>query len=309
LLGRVIAWCYEEKEAPSVTPGAHLLQALTKNYFTFVEGQRCKKFRRARDPMPLQVRSGMCFELGDFGVRGHTHRAQPVNDGAHSFYNCQVSINGLRIKGRLPGKTPEGRVLEGVSIVKLADGWWGSVKVEVPIRILPPAIEGSVIGLDVGLDNLVAMSDGTRVANRRDRQYAERIAGRQAQNLPVGRLQLAASRHTRHVIYNEIVKPLTAVETIKVEKLNARIGQMGSSKVSAMRTAVRLLQERYGARVREVEPAFTSQDCSQCGFRSKESWSYENGRYGQCPKCGHKEDRDVNAARNIASRPTISLEA
>jgi transposase len=298
LMSRVIAWAYEGREEErKVKPGAHLLQSLVKNYHTKGANQRRKKFRRRDDPMPLQVRSGVCFELGDFGTR----RGNP-------FYNCRVTFNGLKIQGRLPGRTPEGRILEGVSIRKEADGWWASIKQEVPIRVPPKAVPGSTIGIDVGLDFIAAFSDGTRIENERGKAYSERIAGRQAQKLPVGRLQQAAARHTRHTIYNAIVKPLATVETIKVERLNGRIGQMGgSSKTSAMRTAFNLLRERYGDRVREVEPHFTSQECSQCGFRSKESWSYEHGRFGQCPKCGFRCDRDVNAARNIERKEPLPL--
>ena len=328
LMARVIGWRYEDEAAlRTIRPGAHMLQALVKNYFTKGAGQRRKKFRKSRDPMPLQVRSGDCFELGDFGTRGASHGH--VSTGP--YYNCLISFNGLKIRGRLPGRAPEGRVLEGVSLTKEADGWWASIKQEVPVRVPPPAIPNSVVGIDVGLDVIAAISEGrevvnpaaevfgkmgpmlkghekpVRVMNARGKAYAERIAGRQTAKLPVGRLHLAAERHVRHVIYNEIIKPLANIETIKIEKLSSKIGQMGSKKTSAMRRAVEILQERYGARVREVMPHFTSQDCSHCSYRSKESWSYEHGRYGECPRCGHKEDRDVNASRNVASRPVIPL--
>lgn len=302
LLGRVIEWGYDEGAERVIEPGAHMLQALSKNYHQTAKGARRKRFRRAFDPMPLQVRSGSCFELGDFGRRGTSH-----DSGGKSFYNCRITMNGLRIRGRLPGKSPEGRVLEGVSIRREADGWWASIKQEVPIRNPPEAVLGSIVGIDVGLDYMAAMSDGRRVSNARGKAYAERIAGRQAQGLSVGRLQCSAARHNRHVIYNEVVKPLATVETIKVEKLTPKIGQMGSSKASSMRSIVKVLRERYGDRVREVEPHYTSQDCSQCGHRSKESWSYANGRFGKCPACGYSEDRDVNAARNIARKEVILL--
>jgi putative transposase len=301
LLKRVIGWAYEDRDVErTIEPGAHLLQALTINFFT--KSDRCKKFRRARDAMPIQVRSGACLELGDFGGR----RGQE-----HTFYHCRIAINGLLIRGRLrlPGRAPEGRVLQGVSLIREADGWWASIKQEVPIRIPPPAVSGSVIGLDVGLDYIVAMSDGNRVRNTRAKEYAERIAGRQAQGKDVSRMQLAEKRHNLHLIYNKIVKPLAETETIKIEKLSGRIGQMGSAKTSSMRTIARILTERYGDRVREVEPHYTSQDCSQCGHRSKESWSYDHGRYGQCPQCGYREDRDVNAARNIAAKCVIPFAA
>lgn len=298
---------------PELRPCAHAYQALVKNYFSGkaadgkgrARGQRRKKFRRSFDPMPLQVRSGDCFKLGDFGRRGQNHK----NTKDEAYYNCQIMFNSMKIRGRLPGIIPTGRILEGVSITKQADGWWASIKQEVPIRQIHEAVAGTIIGIDAGLDIIAAMSDGTKVDNPREKAYSERIAGRQSQGKPVGRLQQQAARHVRHLIYNKIVKPLALVETIKVEKLTGRIGQMGSRKTSSMRTMIQLLRDRYGNRVREVRCEYTSQDCSQCGHRSKDSWSYEHGRTGKCSVCGYHEDRDVNAARNIAARDLIPLDA
>ena len=311
LLGRVIDWSYSEGSERLIRPGAHMLQALSKNYFQ--KSSRRKRFRRVSDGMmPLQVRSGDdCFSMGAFGGR----RNSP------DFYNCSVKINGLTMRGRLPGKSPEGRVLEGVTVRKEADGWYASVKVELPKRVLSEAVAGSVVGVDMGLCDIAAYyvttdgvqpdtchSSGKVISNVRGRAFAERIAGRQAEKKPVGRLHQKAARQVKHLLYNELIKPLASIETIKIEKLDADIGQRGSDITSAIRLAAKMLKERYGERVREVEPHFTSQDCSQCGFRCKDAWSYEHGRYGQCPRCGYKEHRDVNAARNIAARPAIPLD-
>lgn len=298
MLKRVLGWRKDESfPERQVEPGAAMLQALTKNYFQ--KSGRRKKFRRAVDAMPIQVRSGACFKLGDFGARR-----------GRSFYNCQIAINGIKIKGRLPGRAPEGRILEGVSVRKLADGWWASIKQEVEKRTLPTPMPGTVIGLDVGLDFIAAFSDGRQVSNRRGKELAERIAGRQAMKRPVGRLHLQAARWARHEIHNKILKPLLLVETIKIERLTSKIGQMGSSKVSSMRLVATMLLQRYGEeRVREVDCSFTSQDCSQCGHRSKETWGYEHGRIGECTRCGYRCDRDINAARNVAAKDLIPLAA
>lgn len=290
--------------SPTIRPGAHAYQALVKNFYSGkakggvgrAKNQRRKKFRRSFDDMPLQVRSGDCFEVGAFGERGKNP----------SFYNCRVSFNGLKLRGRLPGRSPWGRILEGVSISQQADGWWASIKQEVPIRSVAQAVAGTVVGIDAGLDNIAAMSDGTIVRNPREKVYAERIAGRQAQKKPVGRLQQAAARHVRHLIYNEVVKPMSGVAEIKVEKLNHRIGQMGSRMTSSMRLMIQLLRDRYGTRVVEVDPAYTSQNCSKCGHRDKEAWSYASGPVCECPACGHRMHRDVNAAINIANRPALA---
>lgn len=292
LLRKVIGWKCE-----SVLCGSAILQGLSKSYFQ--KSARRKTFKRRQDHVPLRVRTGDCFRLGSFGARGKNPE----------FYNCQVSINGLRIRGRLPGRSPSGRILEGVAVTEQADGWYASIKVEVPVRVLPETRPGSVAGVDVGLKNLAGIvgSDGfsSLVVNGRDLYFADRVADMQQQGLDIGRIHQRAKRHTLHLIYNEIIKPLGAYETIKVEDLNARIGQMGSSMGSSMRTIYRLLVERYGDRVRAVEPAYTSQDCSQCGFRSKETWSYDHGPIGECPSCGHREHRDLNAARNIMFKSPI----
>ena len=294
LLKKVAGW-----QVPDMTinPGAHMFQALSKNFFA--KSDRPKRYRKKTDPMPLQARSGDdCFEVGNFGARGKNE----------SFYDCQVSLGPIKkIRGRLPGKSPVGRVLEGVSIKKQADGWWASIKQVVPKRVLAEAAPGSVIGIDVGLRTMAALStpDGSTASlapNDRNLAFEERIAGRQAQKKGVGRLQQRAARHILHTIYNQIVKPLERAEVIGIEELPANIGQRGSVRKSAMRKIAALVTERYGARVRAVPPQYTSQDCSQCGLRSKESWSYERGPIGKCPACGYQIDRDLNAARNIAKR-------
>jgi len=294
---------FHHDEEVKVRAGTY--QALVKNYFKSgkaadgsgrAKGQRRKKFRRKSDHMPLQTRSGMCFKTGSFGARGKNP----------DFYDCQVMFNGLKIKGRLPGDVPWGRVLEGVSIRRQADGWWASIKQEVPIRKLPDPIPGSVMGIDVGLVVLAAMSDGTLVRNPREKLYAEQIAGRQAKGLPVGRIQQKMTRHVRHLIYNEVLKPLERVESIKIEKLSQRIGQMGSRMTSSMRLTATIVLGRYLERVGEVDPSYTSQKCSACGHLDKEAWAFEHGPIGTCPKCGLRLHRDINAARNIANRPALT---
>lgn len=52
-----------------------------------------------------------------------------------------------------------------------------------------------------------------------------------------------------------------------------------------------------GIPVIEVNPAYTSQDCSRCGQRNT-----PNGKSYVCEHCGHKDHRDANAAFNIGVR-------
>lgn len=59
---------------------------------------------------------------------------------------------------------------------------------------------------------------------------------------------------------------------------------------------------KYGIEVRKIDPDYTSQTCSCCGYVDKKNRpKNEKGQsYFKCLKCGHEENADFNAAKNIA---------
>ncbi|MGW4664343.1 RNA-guided endonuclease InsQ/TnpB family protein [Streptosporangium sandarakinum] len=58
------------------------------------------------------------------------------------------------------------------------------------------------------------------------------------------------------------------------------------------------LEHKAPGRVVRVDPAFTSQRCSACGFVDRKA--RESQARFRCRSCAHAEHADVNAARNIA---------
>ena len=58
--------------------------------------------------------------------------------------------------------------------------------------------------------------------------------------------------------------------------------------------------EQYGVPVVEVDPSYTSQDCSRCGCRETE----RSGIHFECAECGYQQHSDANAAVNIAKAAT-----
>jgi putative transposase len=58
--------------------------------------------------------------------------------------------------------------------------------------------------------------------------------------------------------------------------------------------------EEAGRVVVEVDPAYTSKDCSGCGYRFEHLTLKD--RWIDCPRCGLSLDRDHNAAINIRNR-------
>lgn len=302
----------------TVKPCAHMYQALVKNFYAKSTGAKRKKPRKRWEAMPLQVRSGTCLEIGGVvpACSGAVEiRPQPFGTRrGKPFYDALVKINGLKILGRLPGRLPAGRVLDGIAVTRQADGWWASVKVEVAVRALPSPNPGKVVGIDVGLKYAIAaFDDGTLVRNAREASFTNMIAGLQSEKdraddetakaleNKIARLHQKQRKHMRHVIYTEILPKCSDAEIIRVEKLQSKIGQMGTRHMSVMRTIRAMLVERYGDRVQEVDPRYTSQVCSECGHLDKEAWGHDGGPIRHCPECGFRCHRDVNAARNIAS--------
>ena len=65
---------------------------------------------------------------------------------------------------------------------------------------------------------------------------------------------------------------------------------------SMFRSVLTYKAERAGRKEVNVNPAYTSQDCSRCGFRVPKTLSE---RVHICPCCGLVLDRDVNSAKNV----------
>jgi putative transposase len=181
---------------------------------------------------------------------------------------------------------------------------------------------GKSIGLDWGLCSLFTTSDGRLLGSAMlhrlrelDILLTDRARYLQKRGLPLKKDAKWVSLNQRIHEYvvnevNRILNRLTAadVRELVVEKLDFRNGGL-SHRLNRLLTRVgRQAVSRKLARLREtkgiittvVNPAYTSQMCSSCGYVSK------HNRISQasftCLCCGHKLNADVNAARNILGR-------
>ena len=68
---------------------------------------------------------------------------------------------------------------------------------------------------------------------------------------------------------------------------------------AALRTMIDYKSAWVGGKMVVVPPHYTSRTCAECGREEAESRS---GQKFRCVFCGHSDDADVNAARNILSR-------
>ena len=73
-------------------------------------------------------------------------------------------------------------------------------------------------------------------------------------------------------------------------------------KIYSMKDTVIRMSGNYNVNVVLVNPDFTSQMCPKCGHISKNNRKSQETFY--CEKCNHKNNADINAAKNIKSRFT-----
>ena len=99
-----------------------------------------------------------------------------------------------------------------------------------------------------------------------------------------------------------------------VEKLDFRFTNLSKKMNRLLRRTYRKvikdkfarLEEKFGITTIEVNAAYTSQECSKCGFVSKENRKSQSSFVCKC--CNHKINADVNAARNIIKRRSFDIE-
>lgn len=295
---------------------AHLRQMLCARFDKVIAGQKIKKPRKRDEDMPLAVGSGKLLTIYPESTSFYRGVLNWTKTGKIKLRIHEYAMQRLQ------------RVLEGAKLVCEAGQWFAIFSTVIPKRDLTGPTDGSAVGIDPGLDTWAAMSDGTKISNHRALEHEDRISGMQkrAQELPDGsgrrailmrkitREHARAKRRARQMCYELAKKLSKAYQWIGIEENHGCAVGVGHRHTANTYQLTQILRDRVGDRLREVPPHYNSQDCSQCGHRSKDSWSRmdSDGRTRvicTCPSCGHTENRDINAARNVRRKMLESLAA
>ena len=198
--------------------------------------------------------------------------------------------------------------------------WYVAFAVDVPDPRQLPAT-GAVIGIDLGIKDFAVTSDGEKIPNprglaRRERnlaRYQRRMARCQkgSANRAKARAKVArahrkvrASRQdflhrasTRLVRDHDVIviEDLAVKNMVRNRSLAKAISDCGRG---AFRRMVEYKAARAGRHLIVIDRWYpSSKTCSSCGHLlavlslSTRTW--------QCPSCGTRHDRDINAAKNI----------
>ncbi len=303
---------------------ADILKALASNFTTKHSKSKRKKFRKRWETMPIQVKAGRKIRLrvSNKTDSWHQNRCNAevflVGAGWIAVYLDPGLVNQLL--------TPGNTVREGCTLRYEYGRWYASVKIIRREVMHPGPGDSSVLGIDPGLAVLATTSDNEVLKNPRNLKYAD--ARELALSIADTVQDPEEKQWLRTSIFRQDNKQKRRVHTqcrqfaaylskrydfIGVEANSGVALGAGSRYTGATKTLVDCLIQRCGQnRVREVEPYYNSQTCSQCGHLDKETWSRKMGQRDQtckCVSCGYTADRDHNSAKNVRARllETLSL--
>lgn len=230
-------------------------------------------------------------------------------------------IGNIRIRLHRP---LEGKV-KTATITRDCGEWSVSYICEVDAQPLPET--GSSVGVDVGTTWFCITSDGGFVENPRHFQtamkrlrVAQRAVARKRNKRSnrrrkavrqVAKLHRKVARQRLDFHHKTALKLVRENDLIAHEDLN--VGGMGRGTLARSIHDVgwgqffSLLSQKaaWAARkVVRVDPRYTSQQCNACGHTCRENRASQS-RF-RCVACGHQENADLNAARNILGRAAPS---
>ncbi len=285
-----------------------ILDRLNKAYRAFYH--RCKAGENPGHPryrtLNRPVRS---FEYGFDNARVKT------NGGKYHWVNVK-GIGRIRFRGCPTGTIKAIRVVKTVRRVKV------QFVVERQIESTPDT--RPVVGIDMGITNRIALSDGRLLSgvklDRRELKRKQRRLSRAkkgSNNRKKRRLEHAREwqrvaereRNAAHRLTSQIIdghSANVAVEDLNIGGMlkNRHLSRVISEQAwGRIKNQLNYKAESAGGQLYAVNPAYTSQTCSSCGhLPDKQNRLSLHVRVYRCQVCGFSLDRDVNAAINVRER-------
>lgn len=240
----------------------------------------------------------------------------PLKDGIVRFDGVGFVYRGRRLDAWVTRSLKAGQTFDHGSICQDAHGcWYINLAVDVEAAERP---EGkSAVGVDLGLKDLAAISDGSKIEHPRWYQRAQvRLAAAQRAN----KKRQAKRLHERigaqradylHKQSTRLVREHGAIFVGNVSPSAIARTRMGKSSQDAgwsmFKQQLAYKAIRHGVLFAEVNEAYSTQTCSRCGSVEGPKGVAGLGIRGWTCSCGAVHDRDTNAAMNILARGLASL--
>lgn len=226
-------------------------------------------------------------------------------------------IGGIKIKLHRPIKS----TIKTCTVRRTPTGkWFITFVCDIEHKPVEQPIEPA-IGLDMGLEHFVTLSNSEHVENPRFFRKEEKSLAKAQRKLSAQKKATEARHKARKIVarvherisnkrhnfahqgsrrlvnkYNTICVEDLSINSMKKDNFRCINKSIGDAAWRMFLDFIGYKAEYAGKRQIKINPAYTSQDCNQCGTRQKLKLS---NRMYHCPCCDLQLNRDVNAALNI----------
>jgi IS605 OrfB family transposase len=198
-----------------------------------------------------------------------------------------------------------GKKLDGVRLSN------DSITFNFELPVVEKKEHGSILGIDIGKIDSITCSNGFASKTNSHGYNLGLIIDKLAKKKKGSKAYHRTQEHRTNFInwsINEL--NLEDFKQVNIEEIrHIRRGKRVNRKMQGWTYTTifnKLKSKCYeqGVLVQELNPTYTSQRCSVCGRVRKAN---RKGKIFECDNCGHSQDADLNAARNISfSLPSIS---
>jgi putative transposase len=322
-----LCWIAENVQKDTLTYALKDLDQAWEKYFSNIKNKvKCDVpgYRKQETDSSFRVRVWAGTTANCLFSRNYVRLATPRKSKLK--YLAIPYIKHCKMRGRLCTATIK---LEGAR-------WYICVSAEIEIAE-PKTRPMSVVGIDIGTKVAFALSTEEEIlftrtpkAQTKRQKTLQQALSRQkrgSNRRKLVRLELArlankeASRKKAalHQITTDLVREFThiGIEKLAVKEMTKSAKSLKTSGRKSAPTKVQAAYNRaflevpkymframleykapaFGAVVKAIDPAYTSQTCASCGHISKLSRVVQN--HFKCVSCGHTDNADANAAKNI----------
>ena len=226
------------------------------------------------------------------------------------------------VKFRQSRSIPDGGVIKQARVVKRVSGWYVMLTIQWDVSVPPPKPHGEAVGIDVGLTNFVATSNGLLI--KRPRFFVDAHTKLKLLQQRVSRKRLGSNNWKKaqgkvaklheyvancrkdwhHKLSHQVCDHagMVFVEDLNLARLSR--GILGKHCLDAgLGQFFNILEQtcfKRGVYFQKVDARKTSQICPSCNIETGKKELSE--RTHVCSNCGYTTDRDVAAAQIVAIR-------
>ena len=302
-----------------------------------------------REQYPFMLEVTKCspqmaiIQLGDAFNRffkGQTKYPRPRKKGRDDRFtlsNDQFRIDGQRIKipnlGWVKMSEPlrfDGKTLSA-KVFKKGGQWFVSVAVELAQVIQPKPKTGKSIGIDLGITDLLVLSNGMKIQapkplktqlaklRRLNKSLSRKQKGsnnREKAKTKLSRLHAKIGNIRSNSLHQITTYLVSEYDVLAIEDLNVS-GMVKNRKLSRAISDLGFYEfkrqliykaNQWGKAVKSIDRFYPStKTCHYCGHKVDELPL--SVRMWQCPSCHTQHDRDINASMNILANANNLLTA